>query len=94
MFLIAPEAVALAYAREDGAEPVVGRAADGQPPGRRGDRCLAGRAGWDPLRQVRLIVPLAVCGCLPLMLTSLAPPWQSRCRCGSSPASRRASWSR
>ena len=25
---------------------------------------------------MRLIVPLAVCACLPLLVTSLAPPWQ------------------
>ncbi len=30
----------------------------------------------DPVWQVRSIVPLAVCACLPLMVTCLAPPWQ------------------
>jgi MFS family permease len=33
-------------------------------------------ARLEPLRQVGLIVPLAVGSCVPLLLTSLAPPWQ------------------
>jgi len=75
VFLIAPEAVALAYARDDGAGPAVGAALMATLP--------AGAAvgAWlvvrmDPLRQVRAIIVLAVAACLPLLATSLAPPWQ------------------
>jgi MFS family permease len=75
VFLVAPEAVALAYAREDGADPVAGAALMASlPAGAAVGAWLVGRL--DPLRQVRLIVPLAVVACLPLMATSLAPPWE------------------
>ncbi len=75
VFLIAPEAVALAYAREDGAGPAVGAGLMASlPAGAAVGSFLVARL--DPLRQVRLIVPLAVASCAPLMLTSLAPPWQ------------------
>jgi MFS family permease len=75
VFLVAPEAVALAYAREQGAEPVVGAALMASlPAGAAIGAWVVGRL--EPLRQVRLIVPLAVTTCLPLMVTSLAPPWQ------------------
>ena len=75
VFLIAPEAVALAYAREDGAGPAVGAALMASlPAGAAVGSFLVARL--DPLRQVRLIVPLAVASCAPLLLTSLAPPWQ------------------
>ncbi len=74
VFLIAPEAVALAYAREDGAEPVVGAALMASlPAGAAIGSLLVARL--DPMRQVNLIIPLAVASCAPLMLTSLAPPW-------------------
>ena len=74
VFLIAPEAVALAYAREDGAEPVVGAALMASlPAGAAIGSLLVARL--DPMRQVNLIIPLAVAACAPLMLTSLAPPW-------------------
>ena len=75
VFLVAPEAVALAYARDDGAPAVVGAAPVGAL------AAGAARGAWlvtrrDPVWQVRSIVPLAVCACLPLMVTCLAPPWQ------------------
>lgn len=75
VFLIAPEAVALAYARDDGAGPAVGAALMATlPAGAAVGSWLVGR--MDPLRQVRSIIVLAVAACLPLLLTSLAPPWQ------------------
>jgi MFS family permease len=75
VFLIAPEAVALAYAREDGVGPAVGALLMASlPAGAALGAYLVGRQ--DPLRQVGLIVPLAVSACAPLMLTSLSPPWQ------------------
>lgn len=75
VFLIAPEAVALAYAREDGVGPAVGALLMASlPAGAALGAYLVARR--DPLRQVGLIVPLAVSACAPLMLTSLAPPWQ------------------
>ncbi len=75
VFLVAPEAVALAYARDDGADPAVGAALMASlPAGAALGAWLVGRL--DPLRQVRSIVPLAVVACLPLMATSLAPPWE------------------
>jgi MFS family permease len=74
VFLVAPEAVALAYARDDGADPVVGAALMASlPAGAALGAWLVGRL--EPLRQVRAIVPLAVLACLPLLVTSLAPPW-------------------
>lgn len=75
VFLIAPEAVALAYAREDGTGTEIGALLMASlPAGAALGAFLVARL--DPLRQVRLIVPLAVSSCVPLMLTSLAPPWQ------------------
>jgi len=74
VFLIAPEAVALAYARAEGADPVVGAALMASlPAGAALGSMLVARL--DPMRQVNLILPLAVASCAPLMLTSLAPPW-------------------
>lgn len=74
VFLIAPEAVALAYARADGADPVVGAALMASlPAGAAIGSMLVARL--DPMRQVNLILPLAVASCAPLLLTSLAPPW-------------------
>jgi hypothetical protein len=75
VFLIAPEAVALAYARQDGAGPAVGAALMASLPAGAALGAMA-VARLDPLRQVGLIVPLAVGSCVPLLLTSLAPPWQ------------------
>lgn len=75
VFLVAPEAVALAYARDDGAGPVVGAALMASlPAGAALGAWLVGKL--DPLEQVRSIVPLAVVACLPLLVTSVAPPWQ------------------
>ena len=76
VFLVAPEAVALAYAREDGAGPAVGAALMASlPAGAALGALLVARL--DPVRQVGLIVPLAVTACAPLLLTSLAPPWEA-----------------
>ncbi len=75
VFLIAPEAVALAYARDDGADPAVGAALMASlPAGAAVGAALVSRL--HPLRQVRAILPLAVVACLPLLATSLAPPWE------------------
>jgi MFS family permease len=75
VFLVAPEAVALAYAREEGAGAAVGAGLMASlPAGAALGALLVARL--EPLRQVNLIVPLAVAACAPLMLTSLAPPWQ------------------
>ena len=75
VFFIAPEAVALAYAREQGADPAVGAGLMASlPAGAAIGAMLVARL--EPLRQVSLIVPLAVASCTPLLLTSVAPPWQ------------------
>lgn len=75
VFFVAPEAVALAYAREDGTGPAVGAALMASlPAGAAIGAFLVARL--EPLRQVGLIVPLAVASCTPLLATSLAPPWQ------------------
>lgn len=75
VFLIAPEAVALAYARADGADPAVGAGLMASlPAGAALGAFLVGRL--DPVRQVGLIVPFAVGSCGPLLLTSLSPPWE------------------
>jgi len=75
VFLVAPEAVALAYAREDGAGVAVGAGLMASlPAGAALGALLVSRL--DPVRQVRMIVPLAVAACAPLLLTSLAPPWE------------------
>jgi hypothetical protein len=75
VIFIAPEAVALAYARDDGADPAVGAALMASlPAGAAVGALVVGRL--EPLRQVTLILPLAVACCVPLLLTSLAPPWQ------------------
>lgn len=75
VFLVAPEAVALAYAREDGADTAVGAALMASlPAGAAIGALLVARL--EPMRQVSLIVPLAVAACAPLLLTSLAPPWE------------------
>lgn len=72
--VIAPEAVALAYARHDGAGPAAGAALMASlPAGAALGAFLVARL--DPVRQVGAILPLAVACCVPLLLTSLAPPW-------------------
>jgi len=75
VFVIAPEAVALAYARADGADPAAGAALMASlPAGAAVGAWLVGRL--DPVRQVRAVLPLAVVGCLPLLATAVDPPWQ------------------
>lgn len=72
--VIAPEAVALAYARHDGAGPAAGAALMASlPAGAALGAFIVAR--WEPIRQVGAIMPLAVGCCVPLMFTSLAPPW-------------------
>lgn len=72
--IIAPEAVALAYARADGAGPAVGGALMAAlPAGAAVGSVLVSRLG--PHRQVQAIVPLVTCACLPLLATCWAPPW-------------------
>lgn len=74
IFLIAPEAVALAYARADGATAATGAALMASiPAGAALGAHAVGRLG--PMRQLRSIVPLAVLTCLPLLATCVAPPW-------------------
>lgn len=72
--MIAPEAVALAYARHDDAGPAAGAALMASlPAGAALGAYLVARR--EPVRQVGAILPLAVSCCVPLMFTSLAPPW-------------------
>lgn len=71
--LVAPEAVALAYARGQGHGAAVGAALMASvPAGAAVGAALIGRLG--PHQQVRLILPLAGCACLPLVLTATDPP--------------------
>jgi hypothetical protein len=73
VFLIAPEAVALAYARQDGLGELVGGALLASvPAGAAVGAVLVGR--MPPHRQVRLVIPLAAAACLPLLATSIEPP--------------------
>lgn len=75
VFLIAPEAVGLAYARADGASSAVGAALMASlPAGAALGAYVIGRFG--PLRQVRAILPLTVLTCLPLLATCVSPPWE------------------
>lgn len=75
VFIVAPEAVALAYAREDDAGPAVGALLMASlPAGAAVGAFLVTRL--EPVRQVATVVPLAVASCTPLLLTSLAPPWE------------------
>lgn len=74
VFLIAPEAAALPYVREDGAPAEVGALLMAcVPAGAALGAYLVGRLG--PLRQVRLLLPLAVLSCLPLLGACVSPPW-------------------
>jgi MFS family permease len=73
LFLIAPEGVALAYARDVGAGDIAGAILLGSvPAGAAIGAVLVGR--WDPRRQTAAILPLATCACLPLLATSVEPP--------------------
>ncbi|MGZ4589743.1 MAG: MFS transporter [Actinomycetes bacterium] len=75
LFIIAPEAVALAYARHEGASSGVGAALMASvPAGAALGAHLVGRLG--PVRQVQLLIPLAIATCLPLLLTCVSPPWE------------------
>lgn len=75
VFLIAPEAVGLVYARADGASSAVGAALmASMPAGAALGAYAIGRFG--PLRQVHAIMPLAVLTCLPLLATCVSPPWE------------------
>ena len=66
--------MALAYARHDGMRPEVGAVLMASlPAGAALGAYLLGRQA--PMRQVGAIVPLAVLCCLPLLATSVAPPW-------------------
>lgn len=74
VFVIAPEAAALAYARHDGMPPQVGALLMASVPAGAGiGAYLLGRQA--PMRQVGAMLPLAVLSCLPLLATCLAPPW-------------------
>jgi MFS family permease len=74
LFVIAPEAVALAYARHEGMQPQVGAALMASlPAGAALGAYLLGRQA--PLRQVGAILPLTVLCCLPLLVVSIVPPW-------------------
>ena len=74
VFVIAPEAVALAYARHDGMPAQVGAVLMASvPAGAALGAYLVGRQA--PMRQVESMLPLAVLSCLPLLATCLAPPW-------------------
>jgi MFS family permease len=74
VFVVTPEAVALAYARHDGMPPQVGALLMASVPAGAGlgAYLLTRRA---PMRQVGSILPLAVLSCLPLLATCVAPPW-------------------
>jgi MFS family permease len=75
VFIIAPEAVALAYARHEGSGSAVGAALMASvPAGAALGAFLVGRQA--PIRQVQLLLPTAVATCLPLLATCVAPPWQ------------------
>jgi MFS family permease len=73
IFLTAPEAVALAYARDDGESSSIGAALMASVP-------LGAAIGayavtrLPPLRQLRAILPMAVFACLPLLATCVSPP--------------------
>lgn len=75
VLFVAPEAVALAYAAQDGASRAVGPLLMASLP--------AGAAvgAWAvsrlaPTRQVSLILPLALACAVPLLVTSVSPPWE------------------
>jgi MFS family permease len=74
LFIIGPEAVALAYARYEGEPAQVGAVLMASvPAGAALGAYLLGRAR--PMRQVEAILPLAVLSCLPLLAVCWAPPW-------------------
>jgi hypothetical protein len=74
LFVIAPEAVALAYARHEGMPAQVGAVLMASLPAGAGlGSYLLGRQA--PMRQVGSILPLTVLSCLPLLVTCVVPPW-------------------
>jgi hypothetical protein len=74
LFVIAPEAVALAYARHEGMPAQVGAVLMASVPAGAGlGAYLLGRQA--PMRQVGSLLPLAVLSCVALLATCLAPPW-------------------
>jgi MFS family permease len=74
MVFVAPEAVALAYAHEQGAATRVGGLLLAAPPlGAVAGAWLVGRWHWQA--QVRRILPMAVGASVPLLLMALEPPW-------------------
>jgi MFS family permease len=72
IFLIAAEGVALVYAREHGVPDIGGALMASVPLGGAVGAWLLGRAR--PSLQLRLIRPLAVAACIPLLLTGFDPP--------------------
>jgi len=73
VFVVAPEAVALAYARHEGMPAQVGAVLLASVPAGAGiGAYLLGRQA--PMRQVGSILPLAVLSCLPMLAACLAPP--------------------
>lgn len=75
VFVSAPEAVALAYARAEGEGAGIGAALMASLPAGAALGAYA-ISRLPPLRQVRVIIPLAVVTCLPLLATCFAPPWE------------------
>jgi MFS family permease len=74
LFIIAPEAVALAYARHLGMPVQAGAALMASVPAGAGlGSYLLGRA--PPMRQVGAILPLGLLCCLPQLVTFLGPSW-------------------
>lgn len=72
-FMIAPEAVALAYAEADGDPAALGTVLMAAiPAGGALGAILVGQ--WTPEVQARAILPMALASCLPLLLTGTAPP--------------------
>ena len=72
-FMIAPEAVALAYAESGGNSAAVGTVLMAAlPAGGALGAILVSR--WPPGDQTRAILPLALASCLPLVLTGASPP--------------------
>lgn len=73
--LVAPEAVALPYARAHGNSTVVGGLLLAAVPlGAASGVFLVNR--WQPAQQVRRLLPLAALAPLPLLLVAFDPPWQ------------------
>jgi MFS family permease len=71
VFLIAPEAVALAYARQQGAEDLGGVLMAAIPAGMTVGSALIPRLA--PQRQLRAIAPLVIGASLPMLLTIIEP---------------------